>query len=493
MNKKTMKKLYLLLLICPLFAVGQSRKINLEEAIKLSQEKSVDYEIAVNKFRSSYWRYRNHKASFLPQVRMSATIPNYTEQVDQIPLGDGTNTPVYRKTTTTDVRLYISQNVGFTGGTLSLSSSLNKNQVIVTDQNTNINYDFTPYSINYYQNSLFYNPFKWNIKIEPLYDEASKRDFIENMEEISLSSCNKYFTLLKIQIQSKIVETNFANADTLYKISKGRFSNGKIAENDLLRMELRYLNAKNDVTNNAISLKKASQNLALFLGLNTENLELEIPEKLELFDVSLSKALSEAKKNRQFVINFRIQRLEAEQDVARVKGTNRLTFSINANFGQSANSQTGIVNAFDNYNLRQGISLKINAPIFDWGVSKSARKKAEAQLDLTNNQIEQDQQGFEQEIELHVMNWSTQRDLLAISKKAQEIAIKSYEITQKRYILGKVPITDLNISLEEKDKAIVTYLNSLGSFWQDYYTLRRLTLYDFIENKKITAEDLIFD
>jgi len=82
---------------------------------------------------------------------------------------------------------------------------------------------------------------------------------------------------------------------------------------------------------------------------------------------------------------------------------------------------------------------------------------------------------------------------LSISKKAQEIAIKSYEITQKRYILGKIQITDLNISLEEKDRAILNYLNSLSRFWSDYYTLRRLTLYDFILNKRITTEDIIFN
>lgn len=488
-----MKKLLLLLIFCPLFTIGQSKKINLKEAITLSQQKSLDYESALNRFRSSYWRFQNHKAGFLPQVRMSATIPNYTEQVDQIPLDDGTNTPIYRRTTNTDLRLFISQNVGFIGGTLTLSSSLNKNQTDASNTNTNINYNFTPYSISYYQNSLFYNQFKWDRKIEPLLDEESKRNFIESMEKISLTSCNQYFTLLKLQIQSKIAKTNYENSDTLYKISKGRFSNGKIAENDLLRMELRYLNSKNDVTNNAIALKKASQNLALFLGLETENLDLEIPENLEVFDVNLSKALSEAKNNRKSVIEFRRRRLQAEKEVARVKGTNRLTFSINANFGQSANSQTGLVNVLDDYNLQQGVTLRLNVPIFDWGVSKSERKIAEANLDLANTNIKQDQRNFEQEIELHVLNWSTQRDLLSISEKAKEIAIKSYEITQKRYILGKVPITDLNISLEEKDKAIVTYLNALGNFWNDYYTLRRLTLYDFIENKKITAEDILFD
>ncbi|MGB0892668.1 MAG: TolC family protein, partial [Flavobacteriaceae bacterium] len=116
-----------------------------------------------------------------------------------------------------------------------------------------------------------------------------------------------------------------------------------------------------------------------------------------------------------------------------------------------------------------------------------------ANLDLVNTNLEQDQQAFEQEIYLHTLNWANQRNFLATSEKAQEIAIKRYDITKKRYILGKITITDLNLAQTEKDRAVVTYLNSLEKFWTDYYTLRRLTLYDFLNDKKIEVEDLKFD
>lgn len=485
-----MKKALLLLLMCPLFTIGQSKKISLKEAIVLSQKKSSDYESAENRFQSSYWRFRNYKANLLPQVRLNATIPSYSEAII-LEQNNGVQNFFNISKLNTNLNLNISQNVGFTGGNFSISTNLDRIRNFGDFKSTN--YLYTPYSISYSQSSLFYNRFKWDRKIEPLLNEESKRSFIEAMEIISLRSCYQYFALLKLQIQSKIAETNYANSDTLYKISKGRFNSGKIAENDLLRMELSYLNAKNNVTNNSIDLKEASQDLALFLGFETEDLELEIPESLELFDVNLSKALSEAKNNRKSVIEFRRRRLQAEKELARVKGTNKLTLTLNANFGRSASSSTGINDVLGDYSKQQGVMLRLGIPIFDWGVSKSARKMAEADLNLVNTNIEQDQRNFEQEIELHVLNWSNQRNLLSISKKAQEIAIKSYDITRNRYLLGKIKITDLNISLQEKDQAIVTYLNSLQKFWVDYYTLRRLTLYDFIENKKITAEDILFD
>ena len=88
--------------------------------------------------------------------------------------------------------------------------------------------------------------FKWNKKIEPLIYGESKRDFIENMEQISLNTCRYYFSLLNAQTQLRIAEKNLSNQDTLFQIAQGRFRMGKIAENDLLQMELALLNSKNN-------------------------------------------------------------------------------------------------------------------------------------------------------------------------------------------------------------------------------------------------------
>ena len=267
---------------------------------------------------------------------------------------------------------------------------------------------------------------------------------------------------------------------------------GKIAENDLLQMELALLNSKNNVTTNIIALKGTSQNLARYLELQTENLELAIPMNLSLFNVDVNKALEEAKSNRKSIIEFRRKRLEAEKELARVKGNNRLELSVNANFGISQHGED-FNDLYSNFDQQQFFSVSVGIPIFDWGVSKSKRKMAEANLDLVKNNLDQQNQAFEQEIYFHTLNWSNQRDFLAISEKAQEIAIKRYEITKKRYIIGKITITDLNLALEEKDRAVVQYLNSLEKFWVDYYTLRRLTLYDFMNDKKLESDDIFVE
>jgi outer membrane protein TolC len=485
-----MKKILITFCILLSAAAYSQRQITLEQAIEIAQKKSPEYKALINQNQASYWRYRNFKASFLPQLRLDATLPQFRNSVNRITLDDGSDDFRRSNQIRFDGSLSLNQNIALTGGTISVSSQLER--VDRYEPNESTGFAVIPFSINYSQNSLFYNEFKWNKKIEPLLYEEAKREFVESMERISLNTARRYFALLKAQVQSKIAKSNLSNQDTLFQISKGRFRMGKIAENDLLQIELSVLNSQNEVTSNEIKFKRATQNLSRYLFLDSEDILLNTPKELSTFTVTVEKALQEAKSNRKAVIEFRRRRLQAEQEVADVRGNNRLRVSLNANFGVS---QQGAVfnDLFQDYNQQQSIRLSLGIPILDWGVSKSRRKLVEANKDLVNTNVEQDKQEFEQEIYLHTLNWQNQRNFLDTAEKAQEIAIRRYDITKKRFILGKITITDLNLALQEKDRSVLQYLNSLEKFWTDYYTLRRLTLFDFIKNEKIEVADLIYD
>jgi len=64
-----------------------------------------------------------------------------------------------------------------------------------------------------------------------------------------------------------------------------------------------------------------------------------------------------------------------------------------------------------------------------------------------------------------------------------QVALERYKVSQNRYLIGKIDITNLNIALNEKDNAKRSYIQALNSFWGAYYDLRKLTLYDFADRK----------
>jgi outer membrane protein TolC len=103
--------------------------------------------------------------------------------------------------------------------------------------------------------------------------------------------------------------------------------------------------------------------------------------------------------------------------------------------------------------------------------------------------IAQDEVNFEQEILTQVRQFEMLRLQIEISRKADEVAAERYNVAQNRYLIGRIDITNLNIALTEKDDAKRSYILALQSFWQAYYDLRRLTLYDFATGTPLYVQD----
>lgn len=112
-------------------------------------------------------------------------------------------------------------------------------------------------------------------------------------------------------------------------------------------------------------------------------------------------------------------------------------------------------------------------------------KLAESDRELERTAVQQEMIDFDQEIFLKVMQFNMQRRQLEIAAKSDTVAVKRYEVTKQRYLIGKIGIIDLNLAQTEKDNAQQGYIASLSSYWRSFYELRKLTLFDFIEGRRI--------
>ena len=52
---------------------------------------------------------------------------------------------------------------------------------------------------------------------------------------------------------------------------------------------------------------------------------------------------------------------------------------------------------------------------------------------------------------------------------------------------GSTGVTELNTARSENDSAMQQYIKDIGNFWTYYYTLRKLSLYDYIENQDLSV------
>jgi outer membrane protein TolC len=86
---------------------------------------------------------------------------------------------------------------------------------------------------------------------------------------------------------------------------------------------------------------------------------------------------------------------------------------------------------------------------------------------------------------VQVEQFSLLRDQLNTAEEADKVASNGYLIALRKFQNGEISITDLNISLAERESAKRDYIESLEDYWVAYYNLRILTLYDFELNRKI--------
>ncbi len=466
---------------------NETRYLTLEEVIGIAKRQSPEALMARHRYRGSYWRHRTYRASYLPHLRLDATIPNLNRTISPVTLADGSDIFIRRSLATSSASMSLNQTIGRTGGELFLRSGLERIDLIRDDE-TEVSYLATPINIGYRQPILSYNPHKWEREIEPLRYKESRREYKERLEDISIRATNMFFDLLLAQINKEINEHTLQSNDTLYQIAEGRYELGRIAENELLQMELNVLNAEANLEQSIIDYEGALFRFRSFLGFeDIRDIELFEPHEPHQLTIDVSVALAEAKNNRSDILAHDRRVLEAESEVDQARADNRINANLFAVYGLTQSAEE-FGDAYRHPMDQQQLTVGIQIPILDWGVSRGRVRMAESNRELVNATVNQAVVDFEQEVFLRVMEFNMQENQLEVARRADEIADKRYEVTRQRFLIGRIDIIELNLALEERERAKQRYLSALRTYWRGFYEMRRLTLYDFVEDKPISID-----
>ncbi len=462
------------------------KKLTLPEVIKLAHEQSLMALMSRHQFRSSYWEYRSHQANYRPGLTLEGTLPALTNATESVIQPDGTEEFVQRSNMKTSVEMQLNQNIALTGGRVFVSSQLQRNDNFGEDPpNTYLSY---PVTIGFMQPINGYNEFKWARKIEPIKFEQAKLQYLNTMERVSQQSVRYFFDLALAQINLEIAEKNMANSDTLYQIATGRYQLGTIAENDLLQMELSRLNSETSLNEAIIDLELRKSRLRSFLGFNSKvSLELVLPREVPMIEMDYERTLAEARENNPDILNMRRQLLEAEQAVAEARSRKGFRGDLFAQFGLSGNDYD-IPGAYGNLDRQQRVEVGIQVPILDWGMGKGLYRMAQSAEEVVKMDVSQSMIDFDENIFLQVMQFNLQDNQVAIASKADTIADLRYEVTKQRFLIGKIDVLDLNVAVEEKDVARRGFVEALRNYWNYYYDLRGLTLFDWQKGIKLSED-----
>lgn len=464
------------------------RQYSLDQIIELVQSQSPFALRAETRKENRYWNYRTYIAQYRPQVFLSGELPNFSRVNQAVQQPDGSFEFRRLNQNLTSLGLGIRQPIGFTGGSVFVQSELERFDNFETEVTS---YSGNPAVIGFFQPLFNFNRLKWDREIEPLRYEESLKDYAEELEDLAVTATRLYFDVLLAQVNLELAERNQANNDTIYQITQGRYNLGKIGEDELLRIEYNLMLSRQEVAQAQLDLESSTLRLRSFVGIkDDEAFTLLLPGEIPDISIDEETAITEALKNNPSGVEFERRIKEAEREVAQAKGNTGLNATLSATYGLT-NRGNQFPDLYINPENQQRLSIDFDFPILDWGRRKAQVKQAQANYELEQNTVTQDRINFEQRVFTLVRTFKMQRNQVEISLIANDIAARKYEISKQRYLIGKTSITDLIIQLQEKDRARRDYIRALDDFWNNFYDLRRATLYDFAEDKSLLTSDVM--
>lgn len=468
-------------------AQAEKLSLSLEEVVRIASKSSLDAFRYKNMYMASYWEYRYYKADKLPSLSMNATPLDFNHyRKREYNFQTNEEQYVLRDYFSSDLAVQLNQKIGLTGGSLFLSSGLGMVKNMGGEKATS--YQATPVSIGYQQSLNGFNALKWQLKIEPVKYEKAKKTFIQSQENLAMKSTSMFFDLVEAQIQLKIAQNNLSNADTLYKIGKGRFQVGTVTQDELLNLELNQLNSQQALSTAKLEVTRAQSGLNSYLMMDkSSQIDCKVPSEIPSLQIMADDALDLALKNNPEILDQEQQMLEQNREVARAKSETGLSTNLFALYGLNQSTEN-FDQVYDQPDQSQRVQVGFSIPIVDWGRRKGKLMMAESTREVANARIRQSRIDFEQNIFQSVMEFNLQAEQVRNASKADTVAEKGYQVTFQRFLIGKVDVVRLNIARNDRESARKAYINAVKTYWAYYYRLRMLTLFDFVKNENLTAE-----
>lgn len=458
--------------------------LSLEDAIATAHDQSPAALLARHTFLVGYWEYRAFRAEQLPSLRLTGAVGQYNRSL--VALQDaatGAFNYVGNNTLNNSLSLSLNQNITLTGGTVSVTTGLGRLDQFSPE--SRLTWNSSPVYVSVNQPVSAYNSFRWEKKIEPRKFELARREYIETLESITVTVADYFFDLLLAQRSLEIARASRENTAHLHAIAEERFRLGSLSRDEVLQLELKLLNDDLSISDCAVTAQVAMMRLRNYLGYNeTVALSLLAPEAEGELMLAYDDVLEKVFAHSSTLLGYEVRTLNAERAVAQAKAAAGPSANLSARFGLN---QIGndLPAAYRNPLDQEVVGLTLSLPILDWGLGRGRVKVAQSQAEVVEAQIGQALASLRENVALKVMRFNRQGSQCAVSRKAEAVGRERYAAARDRFLSGMSGVTELNTAQSEMESANLRYLQDLASWWQYYYDIRQMTLYDYLKKVRI--------
>lgn len=482
MDKK--HSIILLLFIILYCLNGNAQSYSLTDLLNMSSS-TLDFNIIETEKEINEYDKRLFKLQILPKIRMTATLPNITNSISSITLGDGSEKYVNRSYMTSALSLNLSQLVPFTGGTISLSSSLNRLDNFAPQRNKS--YNLNLFNLSYSQNLSIFNQYKWDKKILSKQNELFDISQIQHREKIYMSIVDLFFNLLLAQKKEELNQLMENNATVVYNKAKALYSLGRIPQSELLNAEI----TMNKYKYSSVHVEKLRCQKVLAAKTNLVSGNPLVTFDFEFFDsCSLTYQIEELIE-RTIKYGEGIQReleeLTEERDLRKMKASGLPSVSLS--FGGGYNSQDEELRQLVDAPSRNfSAVVSIGIPVLSWGENRNRinRLKAENKIselkykDVINNLMASTR------YELECLPLLIE-SIIASKKTICVLYLQLQDLTEQ-YDYGRVSSLKINDVQKEIIHEEISRIEYAKQVFSIKYKYRMIALFDVFEGRSINVD-----
>jgi outer membrane protein TolC len=425
----------------------------------------------------------NHRLR--PQLFVNGNAADLNRGITSIPSNGGTQL-ISQAQNQSSFTAGFSQAIPLTGGTVSIGSSVSRLDVFA--DSAYHQYTTTPVVISLQQDLFKPRQIVWNERLQDLSASVADRAYLEAREDVAGSAAEAFFNLYAAEMGLRNAESNAATNDTLYTLNKGRFEVGKIGENDLLKSELALLRARAAVDDAKLTRLRAEAALRRIIAFpENEPLSIVTPDSIPTLDPDPEVAVREALRNSSQMEQNNLDDVNARRNVSFAKANNRFSATVSGSVGFNQKGPT-FGDAYQSPLGKQSLAVGLTMPMLQWGAGKAEVAGAEADLQRARASNQQRRDGLVEDARFSALQLQQARRNVFLAAKADTVAIKQFDVARNRYTTSRISNTDLYTAQDQKDQALIAYVQSLRNYWTSYYHRRRVTLFDFATNARLVDE-----
>lgn len=460
------------LCILGVFSLSGQTTLTLEKILSETRANTSSIKIAKTDVEIASARLSLYKTDLKPNLGLDLLLPNFINTSTQVTQPDGSIAFQQVTQNNSSISLFASQNIAATGGQIFVQSDLQRFDDFSTDVKQ---YNGVPVRVGFVQPIFGFNRFKWDKQIFNILQKESASAYDIAVEDAQWRATVLYFDVLLAQANEEIATTNKDVNEKLVEITKERFDLGKTSRDELLQIEMSLKGAILSENQAKNQVQQALNALYTLMGNKDwpSDIICTIPVLSANIILDAPDLIQKALKNRPEILRYQRELIEGDQNIAFIKSQYGISAQLFASFGFARGSEN-IDDVYKNPFDEQQVRFSVSMPLIDWGKKKEAVKIATLEKANIQQRVLQETLELENRVRSLVAQFVQIQSDLALLQEIKEVAEERFGISNQRYTLGNISITDLTLAQREKDQTLRDYIQALNVYWSTYYELRTL-------------------